>query len=327
MKFQRLGFVAALLAGVALVSPLNAQVRPSQFGPVYSPVGILAPQSMVAAAGSTAYVLANESSVLARITGTFSGMTGTFQVSNDAVSNASPTWTTVSVEPVGGGGAVLKNITTTGLYRVPTSGAVRVRFNLTAITVTGSNALSLTLTGGLADHLPGVGFTKRATYTSSGYSLTPATSLTNLITLAGSATTTVRVLGAACDGVATATGVTELFAVKRSTADSGGTPVGMTTVPYDTGDPAASATITAYSANPTVGTAVGVLYAGQMFYNIAATTSLTASPWVAKFGSRLDASAEGVTLRGVAQSFSIWGNGVSQPSGAAINCTVTWTEE
>lgn len=322
---MKLRFIAALLALVPAAGAAVAQTRPTA-SPTYLPTGILTAQSLTTAAAATPYVLQNESNVLARITGTFSGLTGVFQVSNDptAIAAASATWTNVGAESVGGTSGVLTTITATGLYRVPTNGAVRVRFNPSALTVTGSNALVLTMTGSISDHMPGVSIIRRPTYQAYAAGLTPVASLTDIAAISGSATATIRVLSARCDGIATGTGVTTLSLVRRSAANTGSTPVAMTTVLSDTNDPAATATVTAYgTTNPTVGTLVGRMFTGQMFYNIAATTSLTPNAWLAQ-PSGLE--SEGWTLRGAAQTIAINGEATSQPSGAALNCGFTWTE-
>lgn len=52
--------------------------------------------------------------------------------------------------------------------------------------------------------------------------------------------------------------------IKRSTANSGGTPTTLTNVPLDSNEPAATATVTKYSGNPTLGTTVGTVWRGKV---------------------------------------------------------------
>jgi hypothetical protein len=75
----------------------------------------------------------------------------------------------------------------------------------------------------------------------------------------GSATKTVKVKGIRVSVIASAGVVNVISLIKRSTADSGGTPSAVTVVPNDSANPAATATVTAYATAPTAGTTVGTV--------------------------------------------------------------------
>ena len=317
--------VAALVA--APISTTLAQTRPTST-PTYIPNGIFAPQTVAAASApvaTTPYVTANESTILARVGGTFTGLTGIFQVSSDSPSTAaaSSTWVNVNAVPMSGVGGIVKTVIAAGTYRINTNGATKVRFNITAMS-TGSVVLQTT--GSLGAALPDVGFAKRGTYMAS-FQITPAASGTDLFTLNGAANVNTRINDLRCDGTATAIGAGYLFGLTRSTADTGGTSTAPTAVPIDPNDPAATATLALYSANPTVGALVGNVWEGTLVYTPVATTTIGTSPIEMKFGSAVDASTEGLTLRTAAQGFALNSGGVSQPSGAKVNCSIVWSEE
>jgi len=110
----------------------------------------------------------------------------------------------------------------------------------------------------------------------------------------------------------------------RSTANTGGTSTSLTAVPADPSDAAASAVARAYTANPTVGTAVGPIRAGVVVLTSPAT-SISIDPVQWTFGNDVGTRG-GVVLRSASQVFAINGNAASFPSGAALNCSVEWTE-
>lgn len=163
---------------------------------------------------------------------------------------------------------------------------------------------------------PGV----RATYSASIVGMTPASSATDLFTIQGAANKVVRVTKIVCAGTSTALGNTLLQIVKRSTADSGGTATNPAAIPHDINDPAAVATIAAYTANPTLGTAVGVIRVG--FVGTGTATAL-GTPFTQDFGSISDKQA---ILRSATDQLAVNANAASLASGAALSCTVEWTK-
>lgn len=158
------------------------------------------------------------------------------------------------------------------------------------------------------------------TYTAVATGLTPASSPTDFLTLTGSATKTIRVVRAECTGVATAAGTNEIRAVKRSTANSGGTASTLTAAPLDSNLSAASAVAKSYTANPTTGTLVGNI--GSALFT-AGTTAAAASPALFTFGVGANYP---VVLRGTSQVFALNGAATSFGSGTSLSCAVTWQE-
>ena len=161
--------------------------------------------------------------------------------------------------------------------------------------------------------------TYKATYSaSSGGS--PASSATDVCTLTGSATKTIRLRRIIFTGITTSTVATNpVLVYKYSTAASGGTATTMTDVPYDSTSSAGSAAAKFYTANPTIGTAVGLLSDKQ--YTFALTTSVTVPTLEFKFGEL----GSPVILNSAAQYVSV-NLGAATVAGP-VACTFEWTEE
>lgn len=161
---------------------------------------------------------------------------------------------------------------------------------------------------------------------------TPAATPSDLVTIAGSATKTVRVISFKLSTTNTAAGSQQYLLIKRSTADTTGTFVASTGVPLDASDTAATAVCGHYTANPgALGTAVGTL-------NTLRVASPAAIP--ASFaGVKEDAGVEmlgwfnssmldrPVVLRGVAQNLVVNFAGVALVAGQTHAYNIIWTEE
>lgn len=162
----------------------------------------------------------------------------------------------------------------------------------------------------------------RNSYSASFLGLTPASSATDVAKICGSATRLVRVTKVEFSGRATTAVSADIILVKRSAVNTGGTAVSMTNIPYDSGFSAASAVAQVYSANPTVGAAVGDIGSRQYFLGNL-TTTISQSPIVWLFGDR---PSSAVILRGVAQCLTVNLDGVSY-SGGVLDIGFEWTEE
>ena len=100
----------------------------------------------------------------------------------------------------------------------------------------------------------------KATYCATITGLVPPAAATDIFTIIGSATKTIRISRIQFSGRATAAAACDVSIVKRSTADTGGTPGTVPTiVPLDSTDAAATAVCATYTAVPTLGTAVGAI--------------------------------------------------------------------
>lgn len=160
-----------------------------------------------------------------------------------------------------------------------------------------------------------------ATYSASIVGLSPAALATDIFTITGSATKTVRISRILVNGVQTTAGQVSVMAVKRSTANTVGTSTAPTRVPYDSTSAAATATVLAYTANPTLGTTVGTITSSRLF--VPGTASASDAQGLQVLTG--DVGQQFITLRGIAEVVAVNLNGVTV-TGAALNITVEWTE-
>ena len=176
----------------------------------------------------------------------------------------------------------------------------------------------------------------KRTYSQAMSNLVVASSPTTYWQLCGSATSTVRVTRITIAGRQTAVAAADIQLIKTSTAATGGTiasgqPFGSAAVvgvPYDTGSAAGTALVTAWTANPTVGTPVvasaGWVASGQVTLGNL-STGVGGSTLIFDFGNR---PASATVLRGAAQCLAISSAvGTGPGSGNLMDITEEWTEE
>lgn len=161
--------------------------------------------------------------------------------------------------------------------------------------------------------------TSKPTYSATGF-LTPAGSPTDVCSITGSATKTVRVRRVIVSGANSAAISEAVSIIKRSTANSAGAGSAMTQVPYSSTNSAGTVAVAElWTGAPTVGTAVGTL--ADRYVLFGAPTSL-APATVFDFGQL----GSPVFLRGVAQQLSVNLQGQGGGAGTII-CTFEWTED
>ena len=176
----------------------------------------------------------------------------------------------------------------------------------------------------------------KRTYSQAMANLVVASSPTTYWQICGSATSTVKVTRLSINGRQTTAAAADFQLIKTSTAATGGTiaagqpfaSAAIVGIPYDTGFAAGTALVTAWTANPTVGTPVvasaGWIYSGQIFMGNL-TTGQGGTPLVIDFGNH---PGSAVTLRGAAQCLAISGAvGTGPGSGNLMDITEEWTEE
>lgn len=165
----------------------------------------------------------------------------------------------------------------------------------------------------------------KASYSAAVQGLASAASATDIFTLTGSATKTVRITHLEVSGIATTILDTSVEAIVRSTADTGGTSATVPAVPHDSNNAPATAVATKYTANPAaLGTTVGVIRSEKVLFNLAAPTAGSESGrLMLDFGSR---PSQAIVLRGVTQQLAINLNGVTI-AGPSIDISIEWTEE
>lgn len=160
------------------------------------------------------------------------------------------------------------------------------------------------------------------TYSAAIVNLAVAANPTDIFTITGSASKIIRILYASVIATRTNSGNFELVALKRSTANSGGTSTSVTAVPHDSNFPAATATALAYTANPTLGTLVGNLSCDKPF---APSSTNNDGGELSEFIFAEQGGAQ-IVLRNTSQVFAINLNATSV-AGGTFSITVRWTEE
>ena len=207
------------------------------------------------------------------------------------------------------------------------------------LAITASVLASLLTAGGLAvAQVPGVNSTLQSvfnlvydnstmkpTYSATGNFATVA-SASDICSISGSASKTVKVRRVILSVAGGTTGVTEAIAlVKRSTAYTAGAGGTMAQVPYDSVNSLTGAANVGtvgfaeyWTSNPTVGTFAGSV--ADPYVNIA-TSVLGGTRYTFTLGEL----GSPVVLRGVAQNLAVNFNGVTV-AGAA-SCTFEWTED
>lgn len=162
----------------------------------------------------------------------------------------------------------------------------------------------------------------KTTYSASA-GLSVAASASDIFTITGSASKTVRVTRVQISGTATAAVTVPIALVKRSTANTGGTSAASNIIPHDSANTVASATVLYYTANPTTGTLVGIMRQQYMTFSTGTSSAVDASVSIFDFGVR---NGQAVVLRGTAQvlAVSLLGTTVT---GGLVTVDIEWTEE
>ena len=164
------------------------------------------------------------------------------------------------------------------------------------------------------------------TYSSTIAVLAPAATATDIFTLTGSATRNIKVRRIVVDGIKTATSHEVVQIIKRSTANTGGTSTTPAAVPHDSTNAAATAVARAYTANPTLGTAVGTILAKRVVFKAQTPANAQSVGAGTVFDERFGDANQAIILRGVNDVLAVNLNGVTL-TGGSVNVTVEWSEE
>ncbi len=161
-----------------------------------------------------------------------------------------------------------------------------------------------------------------ATYAATTAYTTPYATPTDVVTIAGSATKTVKVVRITISSTQTTAGINQWFLVYRTTADTGGATTALTKVALDQNNAAATAAALLYTAAPTINSTVGTVRAPSIL------SPAPASLFQADY-SLFDDNFTGqpIVLRGTAQQLALNFAGVAVPTGLSLSVTIYWTEE
>lgn len=165
------------------------------------------------------------------------------------------------------------------------------------------------------------------TYTGLVPNITPGTTATDFVVLAGSPTKTVKVTRIEIIGAAAVLAQQELVLLLRSTADSGGTATTTATITaHDIQNPTSGAVLTAYTTSPTtLGASVGVLR--QTKYTTVSTTAAAGSAPVQLVWDWGLRNEQCPTLRGAGNLLCLSNNGAATTTSTVYDVAITWTEE
>lgn len=162
----------------------------------------------------------------------------------------------------------------------------------------------------------------KTTYGAATIGITVAALATDVLTITGSATKTIRIQKIEISGIQTTAASINILLIKRSTANTGGITQNHSKVPNDSASVASSVTLQSYTANPIVGTVVGNVKAEKIFVPATSTVGYSAkTTW--QFG---DDFVQAIVLRGVAENININLNGITV-LGLTLAISITWTEE
>lgn len=165
----------------------------------------------------------------------------------------------------------------------------------------------------------------KASYIAFTPTFSPGATPQDIFSISGSATKLIRVLSFYLSTGQTAAGVNSWQIVRRSTANSGGTSAAVTPIRSDLNDPAQTALVLQYTANPTAGTLVGNAWAGQ----VGAVTPTTAGvPGLVGFYVNFTEDlGKAIILRSASDVLAWNFGGAALPAGLAVRCGCRWTEE
>lgn len=155
---------------------------------------------------------------------------------------------------------------------------------------------------------------------SAAAAFTPAATPTDVFTINGSVSKTVRVHQISVSFTATAaTSNILLSLIKRSTTNTGGTSAAATMVPHDSSNAAGTAIINSWTANPgALGTTVGTVE------TIFASANTAGQTVVFNYGSAL--GDQSIVLRGSGEVLAVNLEGAALAGGELLRCKVKWTE-
>ena len=166
----------------------------------------------------------------------------------------------------------------------------------------------------------------KTSYSASAEVVASATA-TDIFTIYGSATKTIRVTYLAFTASQSTSANQLVRVIKRSTANTGGTSSNISEIPHDSTSAAATATVLSYTANPTLGTAIGTLGSHNVILPDDAPSgaggSLPGGPYVLFTATR---PAQAYLLRGTSEGLVVNLAG-SAGGGNNYSFFVEWTEE
>lgn len=175
-------------------------------------------------------------------------------------------------------------------------------------------------------------FYQKQTYTAVAIGLVAAATPTDIFCIAGSSTKIIKLNKFVVSGTITTAANVPIVTLRRATADTGGTPASTTANPAntisknDSNNGTASATLIAYTANPTINDSSPVFF-GATFLPLAAATG-NGNQLILNFNDDLLGLSQPPTLRGAAQQICLnLQSTAATLTGNSLNISLEWTEE
>jgi hypothetical protein len=161
----------------------------------------------------------------------------------------------------------------------------------------------------------------KATYSAVISDFVPVANATDFFTISGSSSKIITITALRVNGAATASSFANIYVYKRTAANTGGTSSVITSCIHDSSDPAATAVVRSYSANPSALGTGALLRSEHVSFSAAAAGNLVT------YWNFVDRGSKSVKLNNTNEflCFNFGGNAV--PSGANIHATIEWTEE
>lgn len=160
--------------------------------------------------------------------------------------------------------------------------------------------------------------------------LVPAASATDILCISGSANKLVKVTGVALSGTAGTLTTVPVVLLRRAAANTAGTLATGVALPVagrvDSSNGSGTATLAAWTANPTITDSSPVLLAAGNLTTPTVAAATNAPRLELNFGANLPQFTQQAVLRGAAQQLCVNLQGTSISSGV-VNITVGWTEE
>ena len=170
----------------------------------------------------------------------------------------------------------------------------------------------------------------KASYSAATVELAVATAATDIFTITGSSTKTVRVTLIEVSQAQTSASDVDFLVIKRSAADTSGTSTSVIAVPHDSNNAAATATVRSYTANPTLGAGVGIVASHRYRSGQAIPSSgtLPAIPSADENAILFAAArpAQAIVLRGTSEVLAVNMNS-GTATGNYTYIKIEWTEE
>ena len=162
---------------------------------------------------------------------------------------------------------------------------------------------------------------KETAYCGSTPVFTTAASATDIFNFKGSSTKTIYIRKIIWkQAVFSVAGSHNVYLLKRSTANSGGTSSAITAVPLDSNFASATASGVYYTANPTTGTSLGAIS------HIYIHANAGISPGDTKILFDSTKGGAPIVLRGTSESVSVNYNGVTDAIGTSAVVDIEWSE-